>query len=90
MALDYAGSATLMKDQSFIDRVKVACLKFANYIMGEAQDVPAHSTRTRWAQRTFEAPDGTAVQVAPPTVMDAAVQEAGGDITDAALQWRAS
>ena len=86
MPLDYAGSAALMKDQAFIDRVKVACLKFADYIMGEAQSTPAHSTRMRWAQRAFEAPDATAVQVTPPTVMDSAVQGAGGEITDAALQ----
>jgi hypothetical protein len=86
MTLTYEQSADLMKDPAFIARVKVACLKFADYIMSEASSVPAHNTRFKWAQYTTSNPDSTAQQITPPTVMDAAVQEAGAAITDAALQ----
>jgi len=86
MALDYAASAELMKDGAFIDRVKVACLKYADFILNEAPNVPAHSTRIRWAQTTTESPDHAAQTLAPPVVMDAQVQQDGAAITDAALQ----
>lgn len=49
MALSYSESANLMTDQSFRGRVKVACLTFANYISNEANDVPAHNVRLKWA-----------------------------------------
>jgi hypothetical protein len=92
MALTYAESATLMKDPAFVDRVKVASLKYADFIFIEATDVPAHNTRLRWAQQTMSNPDSNALQITPPVVMDGAVQSAGVDaaghslITDEALQ----
>ena len=86
MALTYEQSAELMKDVIFIGRIKVACLTYANYIFGEAPTVPAHSSRIKWAQQTFAMPDTSAQQVTPATVMDAAVQEDGSAIADAALQ----
>lgn len=86
MALTYEDSATLMVDQAFRGRVKVACLKFADYIHNEANTVPAHNTRLQWARSAFANPEQVAFQVQPPTVMDAAVQTAGAAITDAALQ----
>lgn len=86
MALTYAESAALMKDQAFIDRVKVAVLKYADFILNEASSTPAHNTRTRWAQGATANPDSTAQQVTPPTVMDPAIQSAGAAITDTALQ----
>lgn len=84
--LTYQQSAALMRDPDFIARVKVACLKFADSITNELQTTPAHNTRLRWAQSTMQQPDQTAQQTTPPTVMDAAVQEAGATIDDAALQ----
>jgi hypothetical protein len=84
--MTYDESYALMKDPAFHGRVQVACLKFADSILGEENTVPAHNTRLRWAQNTFTNPDFAATQVQPPTVMDAAVQAAGADITDAALQ----
>jgi|SRR6187399_3189322 hypothetical protein len=86
MALTYEQSAELMKDPIFIGRVKVACLKFASFIYGEASTVPAHSTRIKWAQQTFNVPDVSAANVTPTTVMDPAVQADGSAITDTALQ----
>jgi len=86
MAMTYSESALLMTDGEFHGRVKVACLKFADSIIGEATTTAAHNTRLRWANNCFQQPDVTASQVQPPTVMDTAVQNAGADITDTALQ----
>lgn len=86
MALTYEQSASLMVDDTFRGRVKVACLTFANYIASEAPNVPAHNTRVKWAQQTFQMPDGSAQQVTPLVVMDQAVQSAGAAIDDASLQ----
>jgi hypothetical protein len=66
--------------------VKVACLKYADFILSEATSTPAHNTRVRWAQTTTQSPDGTAQNLTPSVVMDTAVQSAGSAITDAALQ----
>lgn len=84
--MTYEESATLMTDIVFRNRIKVACLKFADYILVEPQNTPAHNTRSKWASNTFNQPDLAAQQVQPPTVMDPAVQTAGAAITDAALQ----
>jgi hypothetical protein len=92
MALTYEESSALMMNSVFIGRVKVACLKFADYIQNESINTPGHSSRLRWAQNTYIQPDSVANGVTPPTVMDGAVQAAGVDtegnslITDAALQ----
>lgn len=86
MTITYDESADLMRDNTFQGRVKVACLKFASFISAEAANVPAHTTRLKWAQQTFVSPDAAASQVTPTTVMDPAVQETGDAITDAALQ----
>jgi hypothetical protein len=87
MAMTYEESSALMKDAVFIGRVKVACLKYADYIILEAPTTPAHSTRIKWAQSTMSAPDSSASMVTPTVVMDPAVQAAGGAaIDDTALQ----
>lgn len=86
MTLDYTASAELMKDNAFIDRVKVACLRYADFILNEQPNTPAHSTRIRWAQSTTENPDHAAQTLTPPVVMDAQVQADGASITDSALQ----
>ena len=86
MELSYDQSSTLMGDPTFRGRVKVACLKFANAILDEPTATPAHNTRLRWATSAVQNPDGTAAQTTPTVVMDAAVQSAGSEITDEALQ----
>jgi hypothetical protein len=86
MALDYAATAELMADAAFRSRVKVACLKYATYIMDEPSNTPAHSTRIRWAQTTTNTPETTVTIVTPTVCMDAQVQADGAAITDAALQ----
>jgi|SRR5215471_11835656 len=84
--LSYEQSSALMLDTTFRGRVKTSCLKFANSIMDEAATEPYHNTRLRWAASCMQNPDATSMQVQPPTVMDGAVQTAGSDITDNALQ----
>jgi hypothetical protein len=84
--MTYTESAALMVDPEFRGRCKVACLKFADSISNEDHTVPAHNARLRWANMAMTNPDMTAGQVQPPTVMDAAVQTDGADVTDDALQ----
>jgi hypothetical protein len=86
MALTYEESAALMTDQTFRGRVKVACLKFADSILIDAAPVTGRTAQIRWAWQAFQQPDIVAAQVQPPTVMDGAVQTAGAEIDDAALQ----
>jgi hypothetical protein len=84
--MTYAESDALMKDPEFRGRVKVACLKYADSIIGEPTGTAAHNTRLRWAARTMQQPDMVAAETQPPTVMDAEVQADGPAITDVALQ----
>jgi hypothetical protein len=84
--MTYDESAALMIDLEFRGRIKVAILKYADSIVGEANNVPAHNTRLRWAATAMQQPDQTAMQLQPPVVMDSAVQADGKDITDVALQ----
>lgn len=84
--MTYEESNALMSDATFRGRIKVASIKYADSILNEANTIPAHNTRMRWAQQCFQQPDMTANQLQPGVVMDAAVQEAGADITDPALQ----
>jgi hypothetical protein len=86
MALTLQQSGELMVDPAFRMRVKPCCVKYADYILNEAPSVPAHNARIRWANSCFANPEETAFKVQPPTVMDAAVQDAGAAITDVALQ----
>lgn len=84
--MTYDDSAKLMNDQDFRGRVKVAILQYSNYILDEAPTVAAHNTRFKWAIQATQQPDLTAANLQPVVVMDGAVQGAGADITDAALQ----
>jgi len=86
MALTYEQTAALMVDATFRNRVQVACMKYANYIMDEATGTPAHNTRMRWAANTLGNPAAAVTQVMPTVVMDSQVQQDGSVITDAALQ----
>jgi len=86
MALSYDESATLMRDVSFVGRIKVACLHFATFILDEPSSTAAHNTRYRWAQNTLVDADAVATKVAPAVVMDPQVQTDGSSITDANLQ----
>jgi hypothetical protein len=84
--MTYEESAALMTDTLFRARVKVACLKYAHSIMNEANTVPAHNTRLKWATSVIASPDTVAQQIQPSTVMDSAVQLAGADLQDPSLQ----
>lgn len=86
MALTYAQSAALMRDSAFIDRVKVAILKYAEFILNESPATQGHAGRYRWAQAATVGPDSAAQTTTPPVVIDPSVQLDGAAITDAALQ----
>ena len=86
MALSYEESSNLMNDFAFRGRIKVAALKFADYIFGEANNVQGHNSRESWARRTFQQPDQVAMELHPPVVMDPSVQQDGANINDIALQ----
>jgi hypothetical protein len=84
--MTYEEAAALSTDITFRGRIKIACLKFADSIMIEANTVPAHNARVRWATNTMQQPDMVAGQIQQPVIIDPAVQLAGAEITDAALQ----
>jgi len=84
--MTYEESAALMNDFEFRGRIKVAALKYADAILIEASNVPAHNSRFRWAQSTYQNPELAATQLHPPVVMDPAVQADGAAIEDLPLQ----
>jgi hypothetical protein len=84
--MTYEESAALMVDAVFRGRIKVACLQFATFILGESPATVGHNTRFKWAQSAAQSPDQAAAMIQPMTVMDAQVQLDGAAITDAALQ----
>jgi len=86
MAMSYEQSAGLMMDPTFRGRIKVSCLKYADYILDEAPGTAGHSSRVRWAQECMRNPEGVATVVQPSVVMEDGVQAAGSGITDAGLQ----
>jgi hypothetical protein len=86
MALSYDETASLAQDLAFRGRIKVACLHFAKFILGEAVTVPAHNTRLRWAQRAIQSPDQVAQECQHNVVMEDQVQSAGSAVTDPDLQ----
>lgn len=79
-------SAALINDLVFRGRVKVACLRYADSILANPGGQPAPNATMRWAMQTFQQPDMIAQQIQGPTVMDGAVQSAGANVTDQALQ----
>ena len=84
--MTYEETFALMSDAVFRGRVNIACVNFARYITDEAANVPAHSTRVKWAQNTLISPEVAVNQVIPTVVTDGAVQTDGATITDEALQ----
>src|SRR5262245_18832997 len=86
MAITYAESSELMRDATFQGRCEIACLHYASYISGEDATVPAHATRLRWAQATFQNATASVTQIMPVLIMDDKVQQSGAAITDPDLQ----
>lgn len=84
--MTYEESAALMTDAAFRGKVKVACLKYADSILIQDVAVASHTSLVKWAQQCFQMPDSVAQQIQPPVVMDPAVQLAGADVGDTALQ----
>jgi len=86
MALTYEETFALTKDAAFRGRVSVACVHYADFIIGEPTTTPAHTTRSKWAQTTLLSPEVAVNQTIATVCNDGAVQDAGAAITDDALQ----
>lgn len=86
MALNYDDANTLMNDNQFKGRVKVACLHFAQYIIGEDPATAAHNTRRKWAEQTYLTPQNSAETVTPGVVQESHVQADGKNVSDVDLQ----
>jgi hypothetical protein len=87
MAMTYTETYELTKDPVFRGRVSTACVHYADFVMLEAPNTPAHNVRFRWAQQTLVGPEASVNRVIATVCNDTAVQDAGGSaITDTALQ----
>ena len=86
MALTLEESAELAADPTFRGRIKMAALKYAEYLLNQPTNTPAINTMRKWAMDTQRSPDTRAQELQPLVVMDTAVQDAGAEITDPALQ----
>lgn len=79
-------SSELMNDVDLRNRIKVAALKYADTILNREISAAGINGQRAWAQRCQQQPDVTAAQLQPSVVMDSALQSAGKDVTDEALQ----
>jgi hypothetical protein len=75
-----------MNDIDMRNRIKVAALKYADVILNRPLDTAGVNGQRTWAKNCVQMPDTVAQQLQPAVVMDGAVQTAGKDVTDAALQ----
>jgi hypothetical protein len=82
MPIDYDQAGALQSNLPFGLRVKVATVKFANYIANEAPNVPQHAARWRWASNTLNDLDGTARKLQQNVVMQQSILDADIDATD--------
>jgi len=79
-------SAALMNDLVFRGRIKVSALRYADTLTIQAVPASSHTSLLRWSWQTIGSPDVMAQSLQPSVVMDAAVQQDGASISDAALQ----
>ena len=86
MALSDKELAALMANQEFIGRVKVCALRYGDSITIQPVPASSHTNLLRYAADTFQNPDVMTQKLVPLVVMDSAVQDAGANITDDALQ----
>ena len=82
MALSLADSAILMMDSTFRGRVKVAALKYAQYLQLQPS---LSNSKSNWIRSTISSPDQTAATLTPAVVMNPNVQGPGADVDDANL-----
>ena len=84
--MTYEEVAALQNDMVFRGRVKVAAIKYADSIVIEPGSTPAHTSRLKWSNLCYQAPDQQAMQIQQFVVWDPSVQAAGSAVTDAELQ----
>lgn len=58
---------------------------YANYILGESDQVPNHANRLQWARATITTPEPTGLSVSYDVQNDVAFLDGGSSIGDGAL-----
>lgn len=86
VAVTYADLIALANDQSFLRRVQVAVVHFANYILNEVPSTANHPARYSWARNGILNSAGVANSLATAVVMDSTVAANLLGMTDAQLQ----
>lgn len=85
-AAGYRDYYNLATNPVFLQRLQVAVIHFAAYILGEAPSTPNHASRYNWAKTASMNPQAVAQAIATSVVLDGNVQTALGSVTDANLQ----
>jgi hypothetical protein len=83
----YLEIASLRTNQDFKDRVSVAVIKYAAYIMGEPPETPIHEIRVQWARKALANPDEQVFRIMGHLVGNASVQTLLTSIVDQDLQY---
>lgn len=81
--MTYVESAALMKDQTFMGRVKVAAL---NYAQSLSLQPSLSNSQSKWINQAMTQSDFMAQMLTPPVVMNPNVQQGGAAVSDADLQ----
>jgi hypothetical protein len=76
----------LATDITMRNRIKMASLKYADVLANRPLDTPGINGQRSTAKTIQQNPDQYAMQIQPTVVMDSAVQSAGANVTDEALQ----
>lgn len=76
----YAQLATLRNSSAFRDRVELAVVFYARYIISEDPATPLHNVRANWAKNAFQNPSGVSNGLLNAVALDGTI----GNVLDAA------
>lgn len=82
----YAQLATLRNTSAFRDRVELAVVFYARFIIGESPATPLHNTRANWAKSAFQNPSAVAGGLLNAVALDATIASVLDAATDAQMQ----
>lgn len=82
----YGQIATFKNSSDAMDRVTVAVVNYARYILGEDPGTANHTLRSRWAKEAFQNPVGVASGLLMAVATDGTIQGALPTPTDAQIQ----
>ncbi len=86
MSSTYTQIAGWKNSSDAIDRVTVAVVGYARYILGEDPGVTNHALRSNWAKGAFQNPGGIAGGLISAVATDGTVRDLLGSATDAQIQ----